>query len=70
MKPNERKWQIIKKGNGKFYPRVYSDHLAPHWPWSSGEFDTLEEAKTAITNIKKEFERIEKENEETLVWEE
>lgn len=66
------KWTVIKKGNGKFYPRMSSDRCLPYWPreWNeSSVFDTLEEAKHVLITRKAEFEAKILENEETVVFE-
>ena len=69
MKPYERKWTIVQKGNGKFYTRVENLHSTSYWPWGSNEFDTLEEAKAALMAKKEELEKQAKDNEETVVFE-
>jgi hypothetical protein len=69
MKPNKKRFYIVKKGNGKFYTRVESDNMAPYWPWGSNEFDTFEEAKEVLIMKKEDLDRIEKENEEVIVFE-
>lgn len=68
MKPNENKWRVVKRGNGKFYPQIETGFVGPCWPWTPSEFDTLEEAKSVLMKTKQRLETLDKENEETVVF--
>ena len=64
-----RKWTVVKKGNGKFSPRLKVGNAGAYWPYSPSEFDTFEEAKLALINKKEDLEKVDKENTETTVFE-
>lgn len=64
-----RKWFVVRKGNGKFCPRLKVGNAGPFWCYTPSEFDTFEEAKLALINKKEELERLDKENMETVVFE-
>lgn len=65
------KWFVIKKGNGRFYPRIKGDSFGEYWPYFSGldGYDTLEEAKGVLVKQRDELKRIEDERKETVVFE-
>lgn len=62
-------YKVVKKGNGKFAPRVYMKGYGGLWFRYPHEFDTLEEAVAALKDYIAELEEKIKLNSEEVVFE-
>lgn len=63
------KWTIVKRSNGKFYPKVEHEYMGRCWPYTPSEFDTLDEAKTHLLEVKAKLEDSIEQSKEMLVFE-
>lgn len=64
-------FKVIKKGNGKFYPRMFLPYGGPHGLWyrEPSEFDNLEDAKKALIDWRAKCMEEERLNKEEVVFE-
>lgn len=72
MKYHRSFLEVIKKGNGKFYPRVRSirHELETSCMLGTTYLDTYEEALDALVRYKKEQEEAERKRQFTVVYSE
>ncbi len=68
MSENAIQYKIIKKGNGKFYPRMVTS-IFNGWFGKPDEFDTMEEALDALKKYRLEREEKTRLNKEEVVFE-
>lgn len=70
MKPTDAiTYRVVKKGNGKFAPRMHTEICGGVWFKSPYEYDNIEGAIEAIKKEKLENEKQKTLNKEEIVFE-
>lgn len=62
-------YKVVKKGNGKFVPKIFRNGCGVNWFKESYEYDTLEEAIEALKEEKANRDELDRLAREEVVFE-